>query len=80
MQNFSFPSLSSRSEPIRDHKVSLKPNSDATRNDPNLKKIPRASFGHYNLCAKFQDHILTGNTLNRGTTFAHVCFEKLKYV
>ncbi len=32
------------------------------------KKNPRASFDVLNLCAKFQDHILTGSTLNRGTT------------
>jgi hypothetical protein len=67
LQNFSFPSLPSRSEP-RDHKVSLKPHSEATRKDPHPKKIPRASFDVLDLCAKFQNHILTGSTLNRGTT------------
>jgi hypothetical protein len=50
LQNFSFPSFSSRSEP-RDHKVSLKPHSEATRKDPDPKKIPRASFDFLNLCA-----------------------------
>jgi hypothetical protein len=67
LQNFSFPSLPSRSEP-RDHKVCLKPHSEATRKDPDPKKIARASFNVLNLCAKFQDHILTGSTSNRGTT------------
>ncbi len=67
LQNFSFPSLPSRSEP-RDHKVSLKPHSEATRKDPDQKKIPRASFDVLDLCAKFQSHISTESTLNRGTT------------
>jgi hypothetical protein len=67
LQNFSFPSLPSRSEP-RDHEVSLKLHSEATRKDPDPKKIPRALFDVLNLCAKFQDHILTGSTSNRGTT------------
>jgi hypothetical protein len=67
LQNFSFPSLPSLSEP-RDHKVSLKPHTEATRKDPDPKKIPRASFGLLNLCAEFQDHISTGSTSNRGTT------------
>ncbi len=65
--NFSFVSLSSRSEP-RDHKVSLEPHTEATRKDPDPKKITRASFDFLNLCAKFQNHILTGSILNRGTT------------
>jgi hypothetical protein len=64
LQNFSFPSLSSRSEPTL-HKVSLEPLCEATRKDPDPKKIPRASFGLLNLCAKFQDHISTGSTLIR---------------
>ncbi len=64
--NFSFPSFSSRPEP-RIHKVSLEPHCEATIKDPDPKKIPRASFGLLNLCAKFQDHILTGSTSNRGT-------------
>jgi hypothetical protein len=38
MQNFSFPSLSSRSEP-RSHKISLEPHTEATRKDPDPKKI-----------------------------------------
>ncbi len=67
LQNFSFPSLPSRSEP-RDRKVYLKTHTEATRKNPDPKKIPRASFDVLNLCAKFQDHILTGSTLNRGTT------------
>ncbi len=37
LQNFSFPSLPSCSEP-RDHKVSLKPHSKAIRKDPDPKK------------------------------------------
>ncbi len=67
LQNFSFLSLPSRSEP-RKHKVSLKPHTEATRKDPDPKKIPRTSFGVLNLCAKFQDHILTGSILNREAT------------
>ncbi len=67
LENFSFSSLISRSEP-RDHKVSLKPHSGATRKDPDPKRIPRASFDVLDLCAKFQDHTLTGSTSNRGTT------------
>jgi hypothetical protein len=67
LQNFSFLSLPSRSEP-RDHKVSLKPHTEATRKDPDPKKIPRVSFNVLNLCAKFQDHILTGSTSNRRCT------------
>ncbi len=67
LQSLSFPSFSSRSEP-RDHKVSLEPYCEAIRKDPDPKKIPRASFGFPNLCANFLDHILTGSTLNRGTT------------
>jgi hypothetical protein len=43
----------------------LKPHSEATRKDPDPKKIPKASFNVLDLCAKFQDHILTGSTLNR---------------
>ncbi len=58
LQNFSFPSISSRSEP-RDHKVYLKPHSEATRKDPDPKKIPRASFDILNQGAKFQGHIST---------------------
>jgi hypothetical protein len=75
LQSFSFPSLPSRSEP-RDHEVSLEPHSEATRKDPDQKKIPRVSFDVLNLCAKFQNHILTRSTLNRGTTKPprdHVC-------
>jgi hypothetical protein len=67
LQNFSFVGLSSRSEP-RDHMVSLKPHSEATRKDPNPKKNSRASFDVLDLCVKFQDHILTGSTSNRRTT------------
>jgi hypothetical protein len=67
LQNFSFPSLSSRSEPTL-HKVSLEPHCEATRKDPDPKKIPRASFGLLNLCAEFQDHISTGRTLTRRCT------------
>jgi hypothetical protein len=37
LQNFSFPSFSSRSEP-RLHKVSLEPHCEATRKDPDPKK------------------------------------------
>ncbi len=66
LQNFSFPSLPSRSEP-RDHKASLKPHSEATRKDLTQKKIPRASIDVLALCAKFQDHILTGSTSNHKT-------------
>jgi hypothetical protein len=43
LQNFSFPSPSSSPEP-RDHKVSLKPHSEATRKDPDLEKNPMVSF------------------------------------
>jgi hypothetical protein len=32
------------------------------------KKIPRISFDDFTLCAKFQDHSLTGSTLNRRAT------------
>jgi hypothetical protein len=77
LQNFSFVGLFSCSEP-RGHKVSLKPHTEATRKDPDQKKIPRASFDLLNLCAKFQGHILTRSTLNREATrpqkatFAHV--------
>jgi hypothetical protein len=67
LQNFSFPSLSSHSEPTL-HKVSLKPHYKATRKDPDPKKIPRASFGLLNLCAKFLDNISTGSTLTRRVT------------
>ncbi len=67
LQNFSFPSLPSRSEP-RDHKVSLKPHSEATRKDPDPKKNSRASFNVFDLCDKFQGHILTRSTSNRRTT------------
>jgi hypothetical protein len=61
MQNFSFVSLSNRSEP-RDHKISLEPYFEATRKDPDPKKISRASIDILNLCVKFQDHIWTGST------------------
>jgi hypothetical protein len=78
LQNFSFVSLSIRSEP-RDHKASLKPHTEATRKDPDPKQNPSACFGFLNMCANFQGHILTGSILNRGTTrppgtiYAHVC-------
>jgi hypothetical protein len=39
LQNFSFPSLSSRSE-SRGHKVSLEPHTETTRKDPDPKKFP----------------------------------------
>jgi hypothetical protein len=61
MQNFSFVGLSSRSEP-RSQKISLEPHTEATRKDSDPKKIPRASFDLFNLCAKFQSHIRTGST------------------
>ncbi len=67
LQNFSFSSLSSRSEPTL-HKVSLEPPCEATRKDPDPKKIPRTSFGLLNVCAEFQDHISTGSTLTRRCT------------
>ncbi len=38
LQNISFPSLSSRSK-LRLHNVSLEPHCEATRKDPDLKKI-----------------------------------------
>ncbi len=38
MQNFSFVDLSSRSEP-RSHKISLEPDFEATRKDPDPKKF-----------------------------------------
>ncbi len=69
-QNFSFVSLSSRSE-SRGHKLSLEPHTEATSKDPGPKEIPRASFDVLNLCAKFQDHISTGSTLNREAIRPH---------
>jgi hypothetical protein len=42
----------------------LEPHFEATRNDPDPKKIPRAYFDLLNLCAKFQSHISTENTSN----------------
>jgi hypothetical protein len=38
---------------------------EATRKDPDPKKIPRAYFDLLNLCAKFQSHS-TGSTSNPG--------------
>ncbi len=69
LQNFRFVGLSSRSEP-RGHKPSFELHTEATRKDP------RASFGILNLCAKFQDHILTGSILSREAKWppkGHIC-------
>jgi hypothetical protein len=43
LQNFSFPALSNRPNSSR-HKSSSEPNSEATRKDPDPKKIPESSF------------------------------------
>jgi hypothetical protein len=70
LQNFSFQSLSSSSEPTL-HKHSLEPHCEATRKDPDPKKFrgPHlASIGLLNLYVKFQDHISTGSTLIRRVT------------
>jgi hypothetical protein len=79
LQNFSHVFLISRSEPAG-HNVSLEPHSEATRKDSDPQNFPRASFGVLKTCAKFQDYISTGSTLNREgrspppkDTFAHVC-------
>ncbi len=61
LQNFRFPSHSSRSKPSR-HESSFKPNFEATRKDPDPKKIPGSSFDFLNQCAEFRTEILTLST------------------
>ncbi len=61
LQNFSFPSFSNRSNSSR-HESSSEPNSEATRKDPDPKKIPGSSFALLNQCAKFKPKILTLST------------------
>jgi hypothetical protein len=67
-QGSSLQSLSSFQSLRTQRPQGLEPYCEATRKDPDPKKIQRASFDLTNLCANFQDHILTGSTLNRGTT------------
>ncbi len=63
LRNFRFVGLPSRSE-SRCKVFPLEPHFEATRNDPDPKKIPRAYFDLLNLCAKFQSHISTESTSN----------------
>jgi hypothetical protein len=62
LRNFRFVGFSSRSCKV----FPLEPHFEATRKDPDPKKIPRAYFDLFNLRAKFQSHISTGSTSNPG--------------
>ncbi len=81
LQNFSFPSLPSRSEP-RDHKVSLKPHSEATRKDPDPKKIrgPHLTsltcVPNFRVISRLKLPQTEGPQDPPGTKFAHACHIK----
>jgi hypothetical protein len=74
LQSFSFSTLSNRSKPSR-HESSFEPNFEATRKDPDPKKIPGSSFALLNQCAKFQSEILTLSTY----TLKNILVNKLKF-